>query len=191
MENVAILSILTWTPALAAVLILLLPKIIKSPPQARDTAAKWIALLATLAVFGAAIAMTVSFDEGKSGYQFVEKMQWYGMISYHLGIDGISVLLILLTAFLMPLCIIASWTSITKRVVEYMAAFLILQSLMIGVFCALDIVLSIFSLKRASSPCISSSGYGAARTGCMRPISSSSTRFWARSSCWLRWLGWQ
>jgi NADH-quinone oxidoreductase subunit M len=141
MDNLPILSILTWTPAVAAVLILLLPKIIKSPPEARDTAAKWIALIATLVVFAASVWMTANFDATTAGFQFVEKAPWYGMISYHLGIDGISVLLILLTAFLMPLCIIASWTSISKRVVEYMAAFLILQSLMIGVFCALDIVL--------------------------------------------------
>ncbi|GIU66103.1 NADH-quinone oxidoreductase subunit M [Candidatus Phycosocius spiralis] len=141
MDTLPILSILTWLPAIAAVLILFLPQLIKSPEAARASAARWIALFTTLIVFVLAAWMTVAFDETNSGYQFVERANWYGMIQYHLGIDGISVLLILLTAFLMPLCILASWTAIEKRVVEYMAAFLLLQSLMIGVFCALDIVL--------------------------------------------------
>jgi NADH-quinone oxidoreductase subunit M len=142
MSNLPILSFLTWTPAVAALLILGLPRLMAGCSAAgRDQAARWIALLATLVVFAGALWMTLAFDESKAGFQFVEKQPWYGMISYHLGIDGISVLLVLLTAFLMPLCIVASWTSIEKRVCEYMAAFLLLQSLMIGVFCALDIVL--------------------------------------------------
>lgn len=141
MDTLPILSLLTWTPTIGALLILLLPAIIKSPQEARDNAARWIALVTTSVVLGGAVVMMTRFDAGDAGYQFVEKLPWYGMIHYHMGIDGISVLLVLLTAFLMPLCIIASWTSITKRVVEYMAAFLVLQSLMIGVFCALDIVL--------------------------------------------------
>ncbi|CAN1557733.1 NuoM NADH,ubiquinone oxidoreductase subunit 4 (chain M) [Caulobacteraceae bacterium] len=141
MDTLPILSILTWTPAVAAVLILFLPQLIKSPEAARANAARWIALVTTVIVFALTLWMTLAFDETKAGYQFVERADWYGMIQYHLGIDGISVLLILLTSFLMPLCILASWTSIEKRVVEYMAAFLLLQTLMIGVFCALDIVL--------------------------------------------------
>jgi NADH-quinone oxidoreductase subunit M len=141
MDTLPILSILIWLPAVAAVLILLLPRLIASPEAARAQAARWIALSATLLTFAGSIYLTLAFDEGNPGYQFVEKSQWYGMISYHLGIDGISVLFILLTAFLMPLCIIASWASIQKRVLEYMAAFLVLETLMIGVFASLDVVL--------------------------------------------------
>ncbi len=137
------------------VLILFLPQLIKSPEAARANAARWIALVTTVIVFGLALWMTLAFDETKSGYQFVERADWYGMIQYHLGIDGISVLLILLTAFLMPLCILASWTSIEKRVVEYMAAFLLLQTLMIGVFCALDIVLFYIFFEAGADPDVS------------------------------------
>ena len=77
-----------------------------------------------------------------AGFQFVEKAAWLDTgISYHMGVDGISMLFVILTTFLMPFCILASWESIEKRVKEYMIAFLLLETLMIGVFCALDIVL--------------------------------------------------
>ena len=76
------------------------------------------------------------------GFQMVEKADWIGgFISYHMGVDGISMLFVILTTFLMPLCILASWESIQDRVKEYMIAFLVLETLMIGVFCALDMVL--------------------------------------------------
>src|SRR5690606_23409114 len=76
------------------------------------------------------------------GFQMVEKHDWLDSgISYHMGVDGISMLFVILTTFLMPLCILASWEAIEKRVKEYMIAFLILETLMIGVFTALDLVL--------------------------------------------------
>jgi NADH-quinone oxidoreductase subunit M len=82
------------------------------------------------------------FDTAMPGFQFVEKTEWLGSgISYHMGVDGISMLFVMLTTFLMPLCILASWESVEKRVKEYMIAFLVLETLMIGVFCALDLVL--------------------------------------------------
>ncbi len=82
------------------------------------------------------------FDNAEPGFQFVEKFAWLDSgISYHMGVDGISMLFVILTTFLMPLCILASWESIEKRVKAYMIAFLLLETLMIGVFCALDIVL--------------------------------------------------
>ncbi|WP_287105567.1 proton-conducting transporter membrane subunit, partial [Brevundimonas sp.] len=71
----------------------------------------------------------------------VEMVPWFAGASYHLGVDGVSVLFVLLTAFLMPICILASWKSIETRVVEYMIAFLILETLVIGVFTALDLYL--------------------------------------------------
>ena len=84
----------------------------------------------------------IGFDNADPGFQLVEKADWLDSgITYHMGVDGISMLFVILTTFLMPLCILASWESIDKRVKEYMIAFLVLETLMIGVFCALDIVL--------------------------------------------------
>ena len=87
--------------------------------------------------------LLVEFDKTTAAFQFVEHVQWVEgyNIAYHLGIDGISLFFILLTTFLMPICILAGWNSIKVRVREYMVAFLMLESLTIGVFCALDFVL--------------------------------------------------
>src|SRR5512140_2201381 len=103
-------------------------------------ASKWIALVTTLATLALSVLLVVQFNPADNGFQFVEETPWFAGFSYRMGVDGISVLFVLLTAFLMPLCIAASWKSIEKRVLEYMIAFLILESLVIGVFCALDIV---------------------------------------------------
>ena len=81
------------------------------------------------------------FDPGVAEFQFVEKYPWLGFASYHMGVDGISLPFVILTTALMPLCIIASWTAIQKRVKEYMIAFLVLETLMVGTFSALDLVL--------------------------------------------------
>ena len=82
------------------------------------------------------------FDGSIAGFQFVEQADWLGHgITYHMGVDGISMLFVVLTGGLMPFCILASWESIETRVAEYMIAFLVLETLMIGVFCALDLVL--------------------------------------------------
>jgi NADH-quinone oxidoreductase subunit M len=83
-----------------------------------------------------------AFDPSNPGFQLVEKFDWLGGgISYHMGVDGISMLFVVLTAGLMPFCIAASWESVEQRVAEYMIAFLVLETMMIGVFCALDLVL--------------------------------------------------
>ena len=82
-----------------------------------------------------------NFDATTSGFQFVEEYAWLGPLKYKMGVDGISMLFVILTTFLMPLCILASWESIQDRVKEYMIAFLVLETLMLGVFCALDLVL--------------------------------------------------
>src|SRR5581483_2822402 len=104
--------------------------------------ARWFALYTTLFTLGASIYLWSQFDPGNAGFQFVEEMDWLGgNIRYKMGVDGISVLFVVLTAFLMPLCILASWQSIETRVKEYMIAFLLLETLMIGVFCALDLIL--------------------------------------------------
>jgi len=130
-----LLSLITFFPLVGAVAIASLNK------EAKGNA-RWIALYMTLFTLGASIYLWANFDQGNPGFQFVEEMDWLGgSIRYKMGVDGISVLFVVLTAFLMPLCILASWQSIEERVKEYMIAFLVLETLMIGVFCALDLIL--------------------------------------------------
>src|SRR5690606_6024976 len=103
--------------------------------------ARWIALIVSLVVLAVAAVLVAGFDPANPAYQFVEMVPWFAGASYHLGVDGISVLFVLLSAFLLPICIISSWSSIKERVAEYMIAFLILETLLIGVFTALDLFL--------------------------------------------------
>ena len=130
-----LLSLITFFPLAGAIAIAALN------PQAKGNA-RWIALYTTLFTLGASAYLWSQFDPGDHRFQFVEEMDWLGgSIKYKMGVDGISVLFVVLTAFLMPLCILASWESIEVRVKEYMIAFLVLETLMIGVFCALDLSL--------------------------------------------------
>jgi len=100
-----------------------------------------IALYTTMITFGLSLLIWWNFDKSSSAFQFVEETAWLGPIRYKMGVDGISMLFVILTTFLMPLCILAAWESVDTRVKEYMIAFLVLETLMIGVFCALDLVL--------------------------------------------------
>ncbi|MGA0546368.1 NADH-quinone oxidoreductase subunit M [Brevundimonas sp. VNH65] len=136
----AILSIVTFLPLLGA-LAILVARLTSKSQDAAAPAARWIALGTTLAVLAVSIVLVAGFDASNSGYQFVERHAWFAGASYHLGVDGISILFVLLTAFLMPICILASWKSIETRVVEYMILFLVLETLVIGVFTALDLFL--------------------------------------------------
>src|SRR5215813_13145172 len=96
----------------------------------------------TLITFVISLVVLWRFDAGSPEFQFVEKKPWLaGTISYHMGVDGISLPFVILTTALMPLCIVASWRPIQRRVKEYMIAFLILEALMVGTFTALDLVL--------------------------------------------------
>ena len=133
-----ILSVVTFLPLVGAGLILLARLFGKG---GADAAARWIALGATLATLAVSVVLVGAFDPSSAAYQFVERYVWFAGAEYHLGVDGISILFVLLTAFLLPLCILASWTTIKTRVVEYMVAFLILETLVIGVFTALDLFL--------------------------------------------------
>jgi len=133
-----ILSLITFLPLVGAVFIMLTGG--SAAIVARN--ARWVALVTTIVEFAIAIVIWVKFDGTSSAFQFVEQADWLGPgIGYHMGVDGISMLFIVLTAGLMPICILASWEAIDTRVAEYMIAFLALESLMIGVFCALDLVL--------------------------------------------------
>jgi NADH-quinone oxidoreductase subunit M len=133
-----ILSVVTFLPLLGALLIALMAH--GNSPMARGTS-RWIALWATIVTFAVSLLLIKNFDPASAEFQFVEKMNWLGVASYHMGVDGISLLFVILTTALMPLCILASWTSVQRRVKEYMIAFLVLETLMIGTFSALDIVL--------------------------------------------------
>ncbi len=135
MTDWPILSAVTFLPLIGAFIIFVLVR-------AHDESAKYVALWTTSVTFFVSILIWVYFDPTKSDFQFIEKYDWIGgNINYHMGVDGISMLFVILTTFLMPFCILASWDSIKTRVKEYMIAFLVLECLMIGVFCALDLVL--------------------------------------------------
>lgn len=133
-----ILSLITFLPAVGALLILAL----RGDEAAVARNARWFALWTTVITFVLSLYLLWHFDPSTANFQFVQKMDWLGgTISYHMGVDGISVMFVVLTTFLMPACILASWEAIGTRVREYMIAFLILETLMIGVFCSLDLVL--------------------------------------------------
>jgi NADH-quinone oxidoreductase subunit M len=104
-------------------------------------AARWTALGTTLALFAGGILLWLNYEIGGAQWQFVESVPVFGRFAWALGIDGIALMLIVLSVFLMPICILASWDAIEKRVPEYMAAFLLMEALMIGVFAAQDLFL--------------------------------------------------
>ena len=129
-----ILSVTTFLPLVGALLIGTL-----NAEAVRN--ARWIALWTTLITFFVSLLIWWNFDTTTAGFQFVEEYDWLGPLKYKMGVDGISMLFVILTTFLMPLCILASWEAIQDRVKEYMIAFLVLETLMLGVFCALDLAL--------------------------------------------------
>ena len=135
-----ILSLITFAPIVGVALIVGLMATSK-PGAALDAKAKWIAFATTLVTFALTVVLTLSFNPANPGFQFVEDTPWFAGLHYRMGVDGISVLFVTLTAFLLPICVAASWKSVEKRVAEYMIAFLVLETLVIGVFCALDLVL--------------------------------------------------
>ncbi len=106
-------------------------------------AARWVALISTLVIFALSLTLLIGFDSTSHEFQFVEKAPWFAgyNINYHVGVDGISLWLVLLTTFLMPICVACSWKSIDTRVGEFMALFLLLEALVIGTFVALDLLL--------------------------------------------------
>lgn len=143
MADVPWLSITTFLPSIGALLILLRRWLSRGDEQDLvDNAAKWVAMLTTLVTFGVSVMVWFAYQPSLEGFQLVEQQDWLGGgITYKMGVDGASILFVLLTTFIMPICIIASWKSVTKRVADYMVAFLLLETMMIGVFCALDLVL--------------------------------------------------
>ncbi len=133
-----ILSVVVLLPLVAALWVLLAP----GSEDARADNARVTALVVTLLELALGVFLWVSFDTSTAAFQFVERLDLFApFLSWHLGIDGIALMLIVLSTFLMPFCILASWTSIQRRVPEYMAAFLLMETLMIGVFAAQDLFL--------------------------------------------------
>ncbi len=136
MEN-QLLSIITFLPLVAA---LILALFMRGDDAAARQGAKWLALFTTLATFVVSLFILLQFDPANTGFQFVEERPWILGLTYKMGVDGISILFVMLTTFLMPITIYSCW-NVETRVKEYMIAFLVLESLMLGVFCALDLVL--------------------------------------------------
>ena len=133
-----LLSIITFLPLVGAIAIMA----IRGSGETVARNARWIALVFTVADFILTLVLWAGFDGSSSSFQFVEHAAWLtNGISYHMGVDGISMLFVVLTGLLMPFCILASWESIETRVAEYMIAFLALETLMMGVFTALDLFL--------------------------------------------------
>ncbi len=138
MSEWPILSLVTFLPLVGVLALLLTGD--KTAGDRRNVLA--VSLFVTLATFALSLIIWVDFDNANPGFQMMEKHAWLNTgISYALGVDGISMLFVILTTFLMPFCVLASWIAVEKRIKEYMIAFLILETLMIGVFVSLDIVL--------------------------------------------------
>jgi NADH-quinone oxidoreductase subunit M len=137
MTSWPILSVVTFLPLLGALFIASL-----NEDEAGVRNARWVALWTTLITFAISLILIWRFDASIADFQFLEKRPWLGgAINYSMGVDGISLPFVILTTALMPISILASWEAIQHRVREYMIAFLVLETLMVGTFCALDLVL--------------------------------------------------
>jgi NADH-quinone oxidoreductase subunit M len=134
-----LLSLITFLPLLGALIIMM----VRGEEQVVASNARWTALWTSLITFGLSLILWAQFDKTSVDYQFVEQLSWlpeFG-VSYIMGVDGISILFILLSTLLTPICILASWESVQSRVREYMVAFLVLETMMVGMFAALDFML--------------------------------------------------
>ena len=139
MEGFPWLAALIALPLLGAIMI----ATVAGPADIVARNARAVALWTALFAFGLSLAMWAAFDPAAAGYRFVHRAPWIPSlgVEFHLGVDGVSLLFIVLSNFLTLLCVAASWESVTERVKEYMIAFLVMAAMMNGVFCALDIVL--------------------------------------------------
>ena len=172
MTSWPILSILLLLPLAGALFIALLPE-----DEAGARNARWMALWTTTITFVVSLILIWRFDPASPDFQFTEKHPWLGgTITYAMGVDGISLPFVILTTGLMPISILASWTAIQTRVRDYLIAFLVLETLMVGTFCALDLVLFYLFFEGGLIPMFLIIGVGAASAASTRPSSSSSTR---------------
>jgi len=132
-----LLTLITFGPLVGALMIMLFAR-----GDEKASNARWVALWASSFVFLVSLLVWAQFDPTNPGFQMKETYEWFPEfnIAFRLGVDGISIYFVLLSTFLTPICILASWTSVDKRVSEYMAAFLALETFMVGMFCALDMI---------------------------------------------------
>ncbi|HZR62333.1 MAG TPA: NADH-quinone oxidoreductase subunit M [Xanthobacteraceae bacterium] len=148
MTSWPILSVVTFLPLAGALFIGL-----QRDDEAGFRNARWAALWTTLITFAISLILLWRFDPSSPDFQFVEKGPWLGgAIGYSMGVDGISLPFVILTTGLMPICVLASWTAIQRRVREYMITFLVMEVLMVGTFCALDLVLFYFFFEGGLIP---------------------------------------
>src|SRR5215208_6179368 len=137
MTSWPVLSLVTFLPIIGALFVL----VVRGEDQVAVQNMRFTALFTTLITFVISLSLWIDFDRSQGGFQFLELHSWLGdFATYRLGVDGISMPFVLLTTFLMPICILASW-KITYRVKEYMIAFLVLETMMVGVFVSLDLFL--------------------------------------------------
>ena len=138
MSNFPILSLLTFLPLVGAAFIL----IIRGEGEVVARNARHVALWTSLINFLLSLFIWINFDTTTADYQFVESAEWMPAfnINYKMGVDGISMLFVLLTTLLTPICVLASWENLQVRVKEFMIAFLVLETFMIGMCCAMDMV---------------------------------------------------
>ena len=134
-----LLSLITFLPLLGAAIILF----VRGDEKTVTENARWTALWTSSITFLISLILWFRFDKSDAGFQFVEHLDWLSEfgVAYHMGVDGISVLFVLLATFLTPICILASWHAIEHRVRDFMIAFLVLETMMVGMFCALDFIL--------------------------------------------------
>jgi NADH-quinone oxidoreductase subunit M len=139
MQDSGLLSLLVWLPIIGGLVVLALG-------EARVAVGRWAALATSLVALALSVPLYQGFDPSTADFQFVEQLPWIPAFNatYHLGVDGISLPLILLTTFITVPILIAAWTVIEQRASQYFAAFLILEGLMVGVFSALDALLFYF-----------------------------------------------
>ena len=139
MGNLPFLSLVTFLPLLGAAFIL----VIRGEPDVVARNARNVALLTSCATFVLSLGIWFNFDPTTADFQFEERAVWMPAfnIAYHMGVDGISMPFVLLSTLLIPVCILASWTSVTTRVKEYMVTFLLMETMLVGTFCALDLIL--------------------------------------------------
>jgi NADH-quinone oxidoreductase subunit M len=139
MASWPILSVVTFLPLVGALFCM----VVNGPKEAVDRNCRSAALITSLATFLISLVLWVRFDPTKAGFQFEEKLAWVPAlnIGYHMGIDGISLFFVLLSTLLTPICVLSSWEAVQTRVKEYMIAFLVLETFMVGLFCALDLAL--------------------------------------------------
>ena len=133
-----VLSLITWLPLVGCLIIMS----VRGDEATVASNARWTALWTSLIVLVLSLVLWVKFDPGEPGFQFIEQVPWlpeYG-VGYKMGVDGISVMFVLLSTLLTPICILASWDSVRRAVREYMMTFLLLETMMVGMFSALDFV---------------------------------------------------